>query len=286
MKKFVSVLVALISLICLSFACLGCGENEEGGRFYNLMVAYEQGWIDETDLKSIACSYYDWRGFEENPYSGQFNSTEKLSTKIRNELIEKFDSTAEDVKIIKCFGTYDGNVAVTLGYESIDYESFEADDCTVYGIVFPDFRYVIKIYHCPEQKDKSLKVSGKLYGLKEAYESGLLDADDLKSISCCCYDCFSNEENPYTGLYSEPTERLSREKKNELKQAYLEQIDEYPDGELDGVILHRYYGLYKGYTVVSMTGYNCGYPSNFDGTEIGGVSFCGTAWMTIFVYKA
>lgn len=291
MKKTVSILLSCLSVICIAFAFGGCGDKQEGeqtedvqGKFYNLITAYSNGWIDDYDLRSIACNYYEWRNFEENPYSGQFNSTEELSEKTQQELIEKFDSTAEDVVLFNYFGTYEGNIAVALGYEHIDYESFEARDCRVGEIVFPDFRYLIKIYHSPEQRDPNVKIKGKLYDLQSAFKKGLIDESGLKSISCFFYDRNATVKNPYAGLYSEPTERLSREKKNELKQAFLKQIDEDPDGELDQVIIHEYLGTYNGNVAVSMTGYRCRYPNNSDEIDIGGVRFCPTGWTSVYIY--
>ena len=290
MKRAVSILVSLVSAICIAFAFVGCGEKQEEqaeeaqGRFYQLNHAYSSGWIEEDDVKSIACCYYDWRNFGENPYSGKFTSADGLSEKTEQEIIKAYDGKSEDAKILKYFGTYDGNIAVTLGYGNTDYEGAEAQDCTVGDVVFPDFRYVILIYHYTEQKDPSFKANGRLHTLKYAFEEKLIDEDDLKSIACSLFEQYGDGENPYAGLYVKPAGRLSRETKHELKQAYSEQIEKSSGENLDGIIIHKYYGLYKGYVAVAMTGYGCAFPGAASETEIGGVTFCHGSWACIYIY--
>ena len=289
MKKAVSILLSLVSAICIAFAFGGCGEKQPEqveqveGRLYQLNYAYSQGWIEEDDVKSIACCYYDWRSFGTNPYSGAFSSTQQLSKETENEIIKVYDGASDDAKIFKYFGTYDGNIAVALGYENTDYEDFEARDCVVGDVVFPDFRYIILVYHYAEQSDPTLKLSGRLRSLQSAFEEKLIDEDDLKSISCCLYEQYGDGENPYSGLYVKPAERLNMETKHELKQAYLQQIDRQTAENLDGIIIHKYYGLYKGYIVAAITGYGCGLGVTAE-TEIGGVTFCHESWSCIYVY--
>ena len=136
-----------------------------------------------------------------------------------------------------------------------------------------------------EEEDGKVKVRASLYSLNRAYELGKLSEDDLKSISCYIYDKYSDGENPYSGLYEEPDEQLDEAMMNELKQAYLNQIDKLPNEKLNGVSIHKYLGIYGKYLAVSMTGYGCGFPSDTSGTEIGGVTFCNDVWSTIYIYQ-
>ena len=292
MKKFLFVFLSLISVICLSFAFVGCGdgqssEDEPEGKLYRLAAAIDEGWIDEFDLKSIACGYYEWLNIEANPYSGLYEKpTEQLSEEIQNKIKQAYFGRIDGITIPKYYGTYDGNIVVTLGFEDVNYDELEGQDIAIDGIIFPELDlYPIRVYHCPEQKDPSLNVTGKLYNVKAACESELLNEKDLKSISCYNYDLYEDLENPYSGLYEPPTQKLSRETKQELKQAYLEQIDEYPDGELDGVKICKYIGEYNGNAVVVMFGYSCRIADYSTDEEIGGVTFCRGSWINTFVYK-
>lgn len=89
MKKFLSILISIISVVFISFAFVGCDgeEIEVRGKYYDLEEAYENGWLTEDDLKSVSCKFNDtFYSYEENPYSGMFTSTEELSEEIQIEL--------------------------------------------------------------------------------------------------------------------------------------------------------------------------------------------------------
>lgn len=87
MKKLISVLLALVSVICVAFSFVGCGNNEaaekgnvspvtdakensgdgkklEAGKFYTVTEAYESGYLTREDVMSIA--YYHNRGNYKN----------------------------------------------------------------------------------------------------------------------------------------------------------------------------------------------------------------------------
>ena len=103
------------------------------------------------------------------------------------------------------------------------------------------------------QKDVGDGAKGRFYTLKESYDNGWLDEDDVKSIACCYYDSYKYEENPYSGLYGEPKEGLSERTENELKQAYLEQKVRKPELSINGVYIKKYFGVYNGNYVISIT---------------------------------
>ena len=157
MKKFLSVILALVCVICVSFTFGGCNDDTVvvRGQFYYLVDAYENGWLDVDDLESIACCYYDSYNYDENPYSGKFTSTEKLTAKMENELkqayLEQIDEYPEgdrDYVYITCyFGTYNGNVAVRLhGY--ICYDVIVQEEYYVGGVLFKNFwPGDIRVYH-------------------------------------------------------------------------------------------------------------------------------------------
>ena len=286
-KIFVALLLATLTLF--SFAGCASGVSEEAtepdGKLYTIINAVESGWIDEYDLKSIACGYYEWRNIEDNPYSGLYEEpAERLSGETENKIKGAYFDQSEEVKILKYYGTYDGNIVVTLGYENANFDGGENTDVTFGGVVFPDMDlYPIRVYHYPEKVDPSIKVTGRIRNLKTAYEKGWLSENDLKSIACYVNERDVSVENPYSGMYEAPTEKLSNEMKTELKTAYLRQVDEVDYEELDGIIIHRYIGIYQGNTVISISGVSCKFPSG--GTEIGGVTFNNYSWRSVYVYK-
>lgn len=103
-------------------------------------------------------------------------------------------------------------------------------------------------------ENKITNVRGKYYLLQTAYDNGWLNEDDLKSIACY-YNDFQKKDNPYSGMYVPPAEGLSEDVENELKQAYLNQIAEYPDGLLENVQINYYYGTYNGNIIIKIRSY-------------------------------
>ena len=124
-----------------------------------------------------------------------------------------------------------------------------------------------------EISNKKIEVRGRLYLLEAAYENGWLNENDLKSIACS-YNDFQQKDNPYSGLYEPPAEGLSNNVENELKQAYLNQIAEYPDGLLENVKINYYYGTYNGNIVIRIySDYICMDPMVKEEVYIGNVVF-------------
>ena len=148
MKKILSTLLAFICLACLSLVFVGCGNEtvKVRGKLYTMKKAYENGWLDENDLKSIACKYYDVPYFEENPYSGMFTSTEELTEAMETELkqayLEQYVEFPEGdrswVKIVRYYGTYGGNIVARIhsDYLIIDYTMY---DEYIGGVMFKEY---------------------------------------------------------------------------------------------------------------------------------------------------
>ena len=62
MKKLLAILLTLTTLGCLGLS--GCKKRQAIGKFYTLQEAFDQGFLTENDLKSIA--YYNNGGRENN----------------------------------------------------------------------------------------------------------------------------------------------------------------------------------------------------------------------------
>lgn len=300
MKKFVSVLLSIASVICMAFAFGGCGEQPEEeikGRIIGLRYAYmDMGWLDENDLKSVACRQYDCYGMQENPYAGLYKQNTEISAKEEKDFKKVYcdfynynnnPQDAEplkpsDIKLTNYYGTYEGNVVaevIVFGEESMVAEN----KMRIGGVDFIyDYNRHIFVFHYIEDWPASVTVSGSLYDMSEAYEEGLLDGNDLKSIACFCYDR-NNKENPYSGTYVQPEEKLSKDVRAELKKAYLNQIVKQPKADLEYVDIYKYFGTYNGFIVVGIV-------SDYDGcfptpiTEIGGVTNVG--WGSIYLFHS
>lgn len=296
MKKLVSILLALVTVVCLTFAFSGCGdendekENEEKWYVTNLDSAYYKGLIDSYALESIACSYFDWRKFESNPYKDKFISTEELSedneNKIKRTFMEERSSdNLEKVKILNYYGKYDNNFVATLGFGEVDFKNIDGADVTVGGVAFPDFdreKIQIWVFHCPD-KAPDERAKGTLFNLENAYDNGLIEEDGLKSIACCLYERNEDFENPYKGLYKKPAQGLCYETKCELRKAYLQQFGGV--SRFDEITVFAYFGTYNGNLVVGIDGGECYFPDGSD-SDIGGVTFYKNSADGIYVYKA
>lgn len=126
-----------------------------------------------------------------------------------------------------------------------------------------------------ENGNEKIEVRGRFYLLEVAYDNSWLNENDLKSIACS-YNDFQQKDNPYSGMYEQPTEALSNDVENELKQAYLNQIAEYPDGLLENVQINYYYGTYNGNIVIRIySDYLCIDPMIKEEVYIGSVTFKG-----------
>ena len=158
MKKFLSIFLSLISVICIAFSFGGCNKTIKiTGTFYTMEKAYENGWLNEDDLKSIACEAYDCNAnYPDNPYSGMFTSTEKLTKKLETEIKQAYleeiakvrDGDRDRVKISHYYGTYNNNVVITISSSYIFEDHFIESEAEVGGVVFKDYwaKYYM-VYH-------------------------------------------------------------------------------------------------------------------------------------------
>lgn len=299
MKKLVAVLLTIVSVICIAFSFAGCGngqaEEEVKGRIYRLRNAYrDMSWLDENDLKSVACRQYDCYGIQENPYAGLYKQKTEISAKEERDFKKgycdfyNYNNTRKDaeplepsdIELANYYGTYDGNVVAEVLYR--EGSSIAEEKRHIGGVDFIwDYNRDIYVFHYVEDLTTPITVRGVVYGVSRAYEEGWLDEDDLKSIACFCYDR-EGKENPYSGMYVQPEEKLSKEMRAEIKQAYLNVVEKQPKGDLEYVDIYKYFGTYNGYIVVGMEGNSCkiGYVPV---TEIGGVT--NDYWGSIYLYK-
>lgn len=158
MKKFISVLLSFISVISIAYAFTGCGNEtiKVRGKFYTLEEAYNNGWLNEDDLKSIACGYYEWRKFEENPYIGMFDPHKELSKENEKELKQAYlvqidnkpDGLLDKVEIRKYFGEYNRNLIVNMYSDYYMCDILVEPEFNIGGVIFKNFwQGDIRVYH-------------------------------------------------------------------------------------------------------------------------------------------
>lgn len=161
MKKLISVLLSIISVVCLVFALSSCkdDETEVRGEFYTLKRAYEKGLLNVDDLKNISCGYYEFYHFDiyseyENLYSGLYDPHEELSQSKEEELkiaylknIHHPEFSADTVNV-QYYGTYSGNIVAGLSCELIIVDIITTEKFEIGGVIFYKFwEDGILVYH-------------------------------------------------------------------------------------------------------------------------------------------
>ena len=195
MKKILSIILTLMSVICIAFSFGGCGEKQSGkqdneknrenqqtqgandkvdgdnnqsdekievkGKFYILETAYENGWLSENDLKSIACGYYELYQFDiysdyENLYSGMFDPQGELSKEKEkelkqaylNQIVKESELSTDGVTIQFYYGTFNGNTVVGVLCNYFDEDKTVIEEYVVGGVIFYSFTLdSILVYH-------------------------------------------------------------------------------------------------------------------------------------------
>ena len=156
MKKIVTVLFSLVCVICIAFSFAGCGKKVRGN-FCLLKAAYENGWLDSDDLKSIACCYYDGYNYEDNPYSGLYEEpAEELGNDLEKEIKQAYleqiinlpHRSLKGVEIRRYYGTYKGNIVVSVSDYYVDINVAIEEEFYIGEVLFKNFwQGQILVYH-------------------------------------------------------------------------------------------------------------------------------------------
>ncbi len=125
MKRLLAILLTLTTLGCLGLS--GCKKRQAIGKFYTLQEAFDQGFLTENDLKSIA--YYNNGGRENNEDKIEEDFVPQplnpktipadIQKSIKSDYIyynEKLDNKTKDseVTIKHYYGKYNDSYVVTL----------------------------------------------------------------------------------------------------------------------------------------------------------------------------
>lgn len=117
MKKIITLGVMLMMVLALFTSC---SQNNNGkvivdGSFYSLQSAYNQGLLTKKDLKEIT-------KLKNN------GNIEKIDEQIGNRIKQSYSNyysqeKVEEVIIDRYLGTYNGSVAIMIGYKNNEYTS-------------------------------------------------------------------------------------------------------------------------------------------------------------------
>ena len=155
MKKIFSVLIALISTICIAFSFGGCEKKEEK-KFYTVTEAYEEGLLTREQIMSIA--YYHHEGTFSNeeimgedytplPLTPEELPAETVKALLQDHIDEDYPGTqytVSDFKIDSYYGTYNGCVAVMIGFvEGGFYASFTIEEIAGIKIGYGDSNCIL-----------------------------------------------------------------------------------------------------------------------------------------------
>ena len=139
MRKFVKRFTLIVMAACMVFTGLtfaGCVEETLAGEFYTLQEAYDNGWLTQEDLLSIAYHYNHGREDNEElmgeDYVPQPKTPETLSKQteksIKQTELDKYNNgrepgseyygTLDQVYILGYYGTYNGCVCSAVACRS------------------------------------------------------------------------------------------------------------------------------------------------------------------------
>ena len=125
MKQVKIVLVAFILGIVMIFGVVGC--NTVKGTFYTLQEAYDNGWLTQENLQTIANYHHD------NSISYPESLSDNIAKSIKRSWAKKLkddnpetDITEEKVNIVNYYGTYNECVAVIVDRSDVDYPAVYA----------------------------------------------------------------------------------------------------------------------------------------------------------------
>ena len=111
-KTLLTISVIIITVISLSAVLCACTQEEETpeyieGAFYSLQEAYDNGWITEENLQSIADLYHN------KQTAPEIDISEAVSYSIRKTFADEWKASVSDVSY-KYYGEYNDCFAVKV----------------------------------------------------------------------------------------------------------------------------------------------------------------------------
>ena len=118
-KTLLTISVIIITVISLSAVLCACTQEEETpeyieGAFYSLQEAYDNGWITEENLQSIADLYHN------KQTAPEIDISEAVSYSIRKTFADEWKASVSDVSY-KYYGEYNDCFAVKVSAKDMHY---------------------------------------------------------------------------------------------------------------------------------------------------------------------
>lgn len=148
---FLSIVVCLL-VICAAF---GYTKYEE----YNLETAYNNGYLTQDDLKSIAYYYNketilpDFKLIPKAKLSPYVERSIKMSYLQRPSFKKDFPfATVKDIGVFDYYGTYNGYVVVKILDSLARYDLIYEPEKMIGGVTFYDYNHLIKVFDVGDQR--------------------------------------------------------------------------------------------------------------------------------------
>ncbi|MDE6850183.1 MAG: hypothetical protein K2J54_02530, partial [Clostridia bacterium] len=239
----------------------GSGNQNEGvtsGTFYTLQQAYDNGYLTQADLESIAYYHNGEKPYPENISEDTAKSIKRDWAKnlTDDETNPTEDVTEDEVTIRKYYGTYNGCVAVTVERTGAMHPAVYNPVVVEIGTVVFNYGYYsprITVWKMNGDSNQSGDVKiGTFYTLQQAYDNGYLTHEDLMTIA-------NRHNNNIAVSLQEDISLLIRE-----TAAYISRNDKnnpiYEAKAGDYAII-KYYGVYNGCYAVVLNSPYAEYPS-------------------------
>ena len=145
-------------VLAIAFVIVGCNNEKKDGNFYTLREAYDKGLLLKEDLENIAYYYNEFEISNYNPIPKTPAVIDKKTEKIIKEMyLEKIlnnkNISVNVVNLYNYYGTYNGNIALSITDDYYVYDYLCQDEYIIDGIIFYNFHEAsIRIFTFDERK--------------------------------------------------------------------------------------------------------------------------------------
>ncbi len=258
-RKIISILVVILTFTVL-FCLTACTQEEETpeyieGAFYSLQEAYDNGWITEENLQSIADLYHN------KQTAPEIDISEAVSYSIRKTFADEWNTPIdiEDV-FYEYYGEYNGCFAVDVSTK----------DMVVDGSMFVETIGNVSItYNTGSSRIEIWKeAKGEFFSLQNAYDKGWISSENLQSVAEL-YNAKNTAENNLPEVIS-----------TAIKNDYAVKINTSADN-----VSYDFYGEYNGCIAVMMFSSTEEFPDVMTDVTVGEVTIHYTDGNKILIWK-
>ncbi len=255
-RKIISILVVILTFTVL-FCLTACTQEEETpeyieGAFYSLQEAYDNGWITEENLQSIADLYHN------KQTAPEIDISEAVSYSIRKTFADEWKASVSDVSY-KYYGEYNDCFAVKVSAK--DMVVTTSIDIVTIGNVSITYTDGGRIKIWKEAK-------GEFFSLQNAYDKGWISSENLQSVAEL-YNAKNTAENNLSEVIS-----------TAIKNDYAVKINTSVDN-----VSYDFYGEYNGCIAVMMFSSTEEFPDIMTDATVGEVTIHYTDGNKILIWK-